>query len=250
VWRDVVDLGTVLRRLAPVRGTRVPAEVALIFDWQAWWVLEAEARPSVDVGYLDQVHALYRALWHAGVAVDVVSPEADLTGQRVVIVPALHMVSDAAAGVVHDFVAGGGTALITFLSGIVDPNDHIRLGGYPGAFRDLLGIWVEEFFPLRANQTVRLDDGTTACVWTELVHLRGAQAVASYRDGPLPGAPAVTRHAFGDGAGWYLATRLDDSGTRRVVRRVLADAGVSSVLDVPPGVRSSAGSATMPPTCS
>ena len=236
VWRDVVDLGAALRRLAPVRGTRVPAEVALIFDWQSWWVLEAQARPSVDVAYLDQVHALYRALWHAGIAVDVVPPEADLTGQRVVVVPALHMVSDAAATRLHDFVAAGGTALITFLSGIVDPNDHIRLGGYPGAFRDLLGIWVEEFFPLRANQTVHLDDGATACVWTELLHLRGAQAVASYRDGPLPGVPAVTRHAFGDGAGWYLATRLDDRGTQRVVQRVLADAGVSSPTAVPRGV--------------
>lgn len=236
VWRDVVDLGAALHRLAPVRGGRVAAEVALVFDWQSWWAMEAAAHPSVDVRYLDQVHALYRALWHAGVAVDVVPPGADLAGRRLVVVPALHMVSDAPAAVLHDFVSAGGTALITFLSGIVDPNDHIRLGGYPGAFRDLLGVWVEEFFPLRADEEVHLDDGATARVWTELLHLRGAEAMACYRDGPLPGVPAITRHAFGDGAGWYLATRLDDRGTQRVVERVLAQAGVSPVLQVPRGV--------------
>ena len=34
-------------------------------------------------------------------------------------------------------------------------DDHVRLGGYPGAFRDLLGIRVEEFFPLAADETAR-----------------------------------------------------------------------------------------------
>jgi beta-galactosidase len=236
VWRDVVKLGTALQRLAPVAGSRVAADVALVFDWESWWTVEADARPSVDVGYLDQAHALYRALWRAGVTVDVVPAGADLGGRRVVVVPALHMVSDDAAARVSDVVAAGGSALITFLSGIVDPNDHIRLGGYPGAFRDLLGIRVEEFFPLPAGRTVRLDDGATARVWTELLHLRGAQAVACYQDGPLPGVPAITRNAFGDGTGWYVATRLDDDGTQRLVERVLDQAGVSPAMAVPRGV--------------
>ncbi|HSK97868.1 MAG TPA: beta-galactosidase [Euzebyales bacterium] len=236
VWRDVTDLGAALGRLGEVRGSRVRADVALLFDWESWWALEAPAHPSVDVSYLDQVHALYRALWHAGVTVDVLAPGADLAGRRLVVIPALHVVSDGAAARVHDLVAAGGSALVTFLSGTVDPNDHIRLGGYPGAFRDLLGIRVEEFFPLRDGQRVRLDDGTGARVWTELLTLRGASAQASYVDGPLPGVPAVTRHAFGEGTGWYVATRLDDDGTRRLVERVLADAGVTPVAGVPRGV--------------
>jgi beta-galactosidase len=236
IWRDVVALGSALRGLTGLRGSRVEAQAAMIFDWQSWWATAAEAHPSVDVTYIDEVLTLYRALWWAGVTVDMVRPGADLTAYRLVLVPALHLVGDDAAGRVHDAVAGGATALITYFSGIVDHNDHIRLGGYPGAFRELLGVWSEEFFPLRRGETVHLDDGATAAVWTELLHLRGAEAITRYRDGPLPGVPAVSRHAVGAGAGWYLATRLDEHATSRLVTRLVAEAGVVPVLDVPAGV--------------
>ena len=46
--------------------------------------------------------------------------------------------------------------MVSFFSGIVDSRDHVRLGGYPGAFRDVLGIVVEEFFPLRTAGSVSL----------------------------------------------------------------------------------------------
>ena len=44
------------------------------------------------------------------------------------------------------------------MSGIVDENLPIRLGGYPGAFRDWLGVIVEEFYPLRKGEQIVLDD--------------------------------------------------------------------------------------------
>ena len=40
---------------------------------------------------------------------------------------------------------GGGHLVTTYFSGIVDEHDHVWLGGYPGALRDLLGIRIEEF---------------------------------------------------------------------------------------------------------
>ena len=106
----------------------------------------------------------------------------------------------------------------------------------PGAFRALLGIRVEEFFPLRRGGSVRLDDGTTADVWTELLHPAGADVVARYVDGPLPGVPAMTRRTVRDGVSWYVGTRLDRPGTYRLVARVLSDAGIHPAREVPPGV--------------
>jgi beta-galactosidase len=113
--------------------------------------------------------------------------------------------------------------LVTYFSGIVDEADHVRLGGYPGAFRDLLGVRVEEFAPLAPGTAVALDDGSTADLWTEVLELRGARAVASYVDGPLPGTPAVTRN----GNAWYVATRLDDAATAALAGRVAREAGVA-----------------------
>ena len=87
----------------------------------------------------------------------------------------------------------GGTLLVTYWSGIVDEHDHVWLGGYPGAFREVLGVRAEEFFPLREGERVSLDDGASADQWTELLHLDGAKAVSSYVDGALAGVPAVTQ---------------------------------------------------------
>src|SRR5207342_3472128 len=121
-------------------------------------------------------------------------------------------------------------------SGIVDENDHVWLGGYPGAYRDVLGVRTEEFFPLRTGEHVALDDGVGADQWTELLHLDGAQAVTSYVDGALAGVPAVTRHDHGAGTAWYVATRLDASSLARLTAQVLERAGVQPVVETQPGV--------------
>jgi beta-galactosidase len=236
IWREVVELGSVLRAIDEVRGTSVVSDVALLFDYPAWWACELDSHPSVDVTYLDQAHRYYRGLWEAGTTVDVVDPETELDGYRLVVVPTLYLVSDAAVRRLEHYVLGGGTVLVTYFSGIVDEADHIRLGGYPGAFRELLGVVSEEFFPLRPGEQVSLDDGAIADVWTELLHLDGAEAVARYVDGPLPGVPAVTRHQSGHGSAWYAATRLDMPAVRRPLERVLDDAGLRPTRPPQPGV--------------
>ncbi|QLQ40093.1 beta-galactosidase [Micromonospora robiginosa] len=236
VFREVCRLGADLRALAEVRGSRVDADVAVLFDYEAWWGVELDSHPSVDVTYTDRVTALHGALWRAGVTADVVHPTADLSGYRLVLVPTLYLTRDATAAALRRFVEAGGTALVTYFSGIVDEHDHIRLGGYPGAFRDLLGVRTEEFFPLRDGETVRLDDGSHADVWTEWLHAEGADVLAAYADGPLPGVPALTRHAVGAGAAWYVGTRLDDAATDGLVARLLAEAGVRPAATAPVGV--------------
>ncbi|MDI5942892.1 beta-galactosidase trimerization domain-containing protein, partial [Micromonospora sp. DH15] len=236
VFREVCGLGADLKALAEVRGSRVDADVAILFDYEAWWGVELDSHPSVDVTYADRLAALHGALWRAGVTADVVHPSTDLSRYRLVLVPTLYLVRDADAEALHGWVAAGGTALVTYFSGIVDEHDHVRLGGYPGAFRELLGIRTEEFFPLREGERVTLDDGSAADVWTEWLHPAGAEVVAAYADGPLPGVPALTRNAVGAGAAWYAATRLDDAGTDRLVARLLAEAGVRPPADAPPGV--------------
>src|SRR5262249_56166681 len=152
VWREVTALSGVLRRAAEVAGTPVAADVALIVDWPARWACDLESHPSGLVRYVDQPLALHRALWNRGVTVDVIGPDADLSFYRLVLVPTLYLVGDATVRALEDFVAAGGHAMITYFSGIVDEDDHIRLGGYPGAFRGLLGIRTEEVFPPAAHE--------------------------------------------------------------------------------------------------
>jgi beta-galactosidase len=161
-----------------------------------------------------------------GVTTDVVAPSAELDRYRLVVVPCLHLVSDQEAAAIHAYAAAGGHVLVTFYSGIVDQDDRIRLGGYPGAFRDLLGVSVEEFVPLPPGHEVSLDTGARAGLWTERLRTTTARPVARYADGPLPGVPAVTRNAYGAGTAWYVATELRPDALRDVVREAGRAAGV------------------------
>lgn len=231
IWREVEQLGATLGRLAEVQGTRVRGQVAMVFDWPARWASELDSHPTQDVTYLDRHRAFYDELWAGGITVDMVPPESDLSAYPLVLVPTLYLTTRASADNIRRYVEAGGTALVTYWSGIVDENDHVLLGGYPGAFRELLGVRTEEFCPLLPGDTIGLAGGlldrTTADVWSERLDCIDAEAISHIADGPLTGVPVLTRRTVGAGTAWYVATRLDRDGTARLVRHLCQSAGVA-----------------------
>jgi beta-galactosidase len=128
--------------------------------------------------------------------------------------------------------------LVQHCAGVVDDRGHARLGGYPAKpLREALGIRVTEHRPLRRNESITLSDGSRAGAWSEAVCAEGAVVLVTYVHGMLAGAPALTRHRFGTGQGWYLSTRLDDAGYAALITRLLAETGVGPELPgLPPGV--------------
>jgi beta-galactosidase len=217
VWREVVALGRHLRALAEVAGSVVTADVAVLLDYPSGWAAEGSAQPSVDMPTFDEIRRWHAALWRRGVTADLAHPAGDLSRYRLVLAPALYLLDDDAAANLARYVTGGGTLLVGPYSGVVDAHDRVRLGGYPGALRDLLGVWVEEYRPLPAGELVRLDDGAAGRAWTEHAHARAATVVARYADGPVAGGPALTHHRVGAGAAWYLGTRLVDRSLDRLL---------------------------------
>ena len=242
LWRDVVELGAELPKLDPLRGIRVVADVAVLWDWPSWWAVELDWRPSVDLDYRDRMAAFYERLWRDHLTVDFAHPEDSLGGYRLVVVPSLYLTTPAAADNLHRYVASGGTLVVSFFSGIVDANDAVHPGGHPGALRELLGLTVEEFLPLRAGETVHLgqpgtEEGSlTGDVWAETVVPLGAETLLSYLDGPATGGPAVTRNAVGAGHAYYVSTRLAAPDLATVLGPAYRDAGIVAPAEVPAGV--------------
>ncbi len=232
IWREVVQLGTDLRKLAEVAGTRAdPAQVALQWGWPSSWAAALDSHPSADVEPRTALRHWHTPLWAANVGVDVVAPGADLSQYRVVITPVQYLMDDATLAGLASYVEGGGTLLATFFSAIVDERDHIRLGGYPGGLRELLGVRIEEFFPLADKASVALSRFGPGRVWSELGRAAGAEIVARYTDGPTAGSPAITRRPVGTGSAWYVGTQLDAAGRRELLDEVLAAAGVRPVVE-------------------
>ena len=233
LFRSVAALGARLRDLAAVAGTaRTPARAAIVFDWPSWWVAEQDSHPSDRLRYKQEALDWYTAFLDLGVRVDVVPAGAALTGYDVVVAPMLHVVPAGLATRLEDFVAGGGHLVTTYFSGIVDEHDHVWLGGYPGALRDLLGIRVQEFLPLLDGERCDLDNGTSGTLWSEPVDIVDpeVEVLVSYRSGEPAGRPAVTRRAVGAGSASYVSTRLGPAGIVPVLSELLERAGVPGDL--------------------
>ncbi|TMR23727.1 beta-galactosidase [Nonomuraea turkmeniaca] len=236
IFREVQAVGEAVARLGELAGSTVTAQVAVLHDSDAWWALESDGLPSADLDYHATLRRAHRALWDAGVTVDFAHPAHDLSRYRLVVAPALFLLSDAGAANLRRYVADGGTLLVQYFNGFADDRLHARLGGYPAMpLREALGIRVEEPRPLRRDERIVLSDGTHGTVWSESLRAEGAEALVTYTHGMLAGEPALTRHHFGAGRGWYLSTRLDDPGYAVLIGRLLDETGVDPEL---PGLES------------
>ncbi|WP_432889458.1 beta-galactosidase [Kribbella sp. CA-245084] len=228
VWREVCALGDGLGRLGEVLGSQVRADVAVLWDWESFWAQDLEWRPSADLSHRERVDTFYDRLWRDGLTVDFAHPSADLSAYKLVVAPASYLLTEVAAGNLRRYVESGGTLVVSYFSAIVDEFDAVHPGGYVAPLRDVLGLTVEEFLPLRAGETVRLTlDGLGGDVWADDVALDGAEVVAAFEDGPGAGKPAITRHALGAGTAWYVATRLGVDELAVVLRKAYQDAGIT-----------------------
>lgn len=238
VWRTTVRLGQILKDVAEVRGSRVQARAAVLYDYPSTWAARLDSHPTDGIDPRTEAIRWHHALNRRGIATDVVDTHDDLARYDLLVIPELYLVTDEAAERIAAAAEAGTTVLITYFSGIVDEHDHVRLGGYPGAFRDLLGVRTEEFWTLQPGERVTLDDGTTATIWSENVRAaEGTQVVRSFAGGVLDGVPALTRRAVGAGEAWYLATRPEDKGLQRIADALIAASGVAPVVpDLPDGV--------------
>ena len=139
-WREIKELGNEIPKLNDLLESKVRAEVAILMDWNNWWALESESKPSNDLKLTPNLLSFYKSFFEKNIPVDIVHPESNLSNYKIVIAPNLYLVNDPAVDNLNRYVKAGGRLLMTFFSGVVDENEHIRLGGYPAPFREMLGI--------------------------------------------------------------------------------------------------------------
>ncbi|MGH3278138.1 MAG: beta-galactosidase [Trebonia sp.] len=234
-WREVAELGNELPRIAALTGTGSRAQIAMYFDWDAWRGLaDTHGLPRNDFDYPALVTEHYRPLLLAQHAVDMVCAESDLGRYRLVIVPNAYLVGMRFTRALDDFVTGGGTLVCSFFSGVVDENNQVRQPAYPGAFRTLIGAYIDEYWPARAEEefSVGFADGTTCTAdwWQESIHPETARVMARFASGDLTGRPAVLANERGAGQVVYIGTRLGRPGLARTLLGAAAGAGISPVV--------------------
>jgi beta-galactosidase len=223
VWPEVAGLGRELARPTPWAAAKVAARAAVIFSWPNWWAVESPVSPAHDLTMRDQLAWMYLPLYRRCVTLDFASPAEALGQYEALLVPSLYLVTEDEAANIRSFVEQGGTAVISFWSGIVDEHDRVHLGPYGGPLRPLIGCDIVDVAPLAPADvaTVEWEDGTTstATFWLDIATERperSAKVLARVTSGPRAGAPAVVQSHFGQGTVYYVGTRLDADGLQRV----------------------------------
>ncbi|MDQ0874942.1 beta-galactosidase [Paenibacillus sp. V4I3] len=246
VFRECAELGSELQKLSDsLLDTRINARVAIVFDWENRWAVELSSGPTVALKYVDEVHKYYDALFQQNIQADLIGTDTDLSDYDIVIAPVLYMVKKGYAKRVEDFVRSGGIFLTTFFSGIVNENDIVSLGGYPGELREVLGIWAEEIdalFPDQSNQIVLKEQwgslsGEYQCgLLCDLIHSEGAEIKAVYGSDFYQGMPALTVNKFGTGQAWYVATSPESSFLQGFLANLCKEKGITAPIPPVPGV--------------
>lgn len=174
-----------------------------------------------------------------------VSFEEDLERYDLVIAPVMYMVKEGQADRLKAFVDKGGTFVTTFFSGIVNENDLVTLGGYPGELRDLVGIWAEEMDalePEKRNEIVLGQpygalQGEYKCqLLFDLIHAETASVLATYGSDFYQGMPVLTRNRYGKGNAYYVASSPDQQFLQDFMQTLLVEKGIKPEMESDPGV--------------
>ncbi|HOP95540.1 MAG: beta-galactosidase [Dictyoglomaceae bacterium] len=250
-FKEIKELGEELKKLGDsVLDGTLKSQVAVLFDWENWWALENAQGPSIAINYVKGVENYYRTLFENQLGVDVIGVEDDFKKYKLIVAPLLYMTKEEVANKIKDYVKDGGVFVTTTLSGIVDENDLVILGGYPGLLKDLLGIWVEEFdaLPPEIKNEIVINEefkkefpkgSYESNITFDVIHLEkdSAKAIGFYKKDYYKGTPCVTVNKYGNGYAYYVGTFASQEFLKDFVQYISKVHNIKPLFkDVPYGV--------------
>jgi beta-galactosidase len=225
-------------------GSTVKPSVAMILSYDSRFAFQIQAN-SPQFSYSAHFHQIHRAFHDHHVPVDVVAPTADLSAYKLVVAPALHVVSEAMAENLKRFVRAGGVLVVTSRTGVKDAANAVIDVPLPGLLAGLCGVEVEEYDSLPAGVRNELElalpelappHPVHASVWCDVLKSNGATVIACYTQDYTAGKPAITVNQFGQGQVVYVGTVGDADLYEALADWLLGLAGVQPILAAPEGV--------------
>lgn len=236
VFRSVQTTGSILQKIDEIAGSTVDASVALIFDWENMWALaDCQGYAKDNKKYFETCYSYHRVFWQRGINCDIVAPNADLSGYKLVIAPMLYLTGADTISNLARYVKNGGTLYGTYMMGTVDKNDLCYLGGIPGGeLKEVFGITAEEIdtlYPQERRYASFHENQHELEDYCETIRLLSAEMLACYTDGYYKDTPAVTSNVYGKGRAIYQACRDTGSLKEQILSQLLGELGIASVVD-------------------
>lgn len=240
-YSDAQALGRDLAAASPVLAGSVPvAQVALLYSFDSRWAIQNQ-RHARGFDYVGHLVDCYRSIFNRNIPVHVIAPDALLDGYKVVVAPALNVLTQVQAEALAAFARAGGHLVITPRSGMKDDANALLPLRQPGWLREAAGAEVEEYYALLESIAIQGEINGACSVWGERIKLldeANTRILAHYGPGFgwLAGQPAVTVHEYGTGKVYLVGAYLDAAGQDELFSLILHNAQIEPIMRTPPGV--------------
>ena len=243
-YQEIKRMGLEMRKIGTqIEATEPQPRVAMLLSYDSRFAFQVQAN-NPRFSYFWHFHELYQAFHGRNIPVDIVDPLSDLSVYRLVIAPALHVLSEAAAENLRRFVAGGGVTVITPRSGVKDETNQVVNQRLPGLLADLCGVQVEEYdsLPLEGANELEFclpelaDLPPIRCeIWCDVLAPVGAEVAARYCQDYYAGRAGITLHHYEKGKAIYVGS-LGRAVATAVCGWAAGLAGVQPILASQQGV--------------
>jgi beta-galactosidase len=242
VYDEARQIGAEFEKAAPaLAGTTIESQVAILHDYESRWTINWQRHNSS----FDPVNALvsyYAPLRALARSVDVVADTAPLSRYKLVVAPALNLLTPDAAKNLEAYVRGGGHLVLTQRSAMKDEDNTLYPERQPGPLAELLGARVEQWYSLDKPVPIDGEWGTGENrVWAEQLSVSSPDTRTLMRygksNGWLDGQPAAVTRSVGKGSITYIGAGLDGKTMKSAARWMMREAGLDPVMsDLPEDV--------------
>jgi beta-galactosidase len=238
---DAQALGCDLAAVAPILVDTVPAgEVAFLYSFDSRWAIQNQCHTR-EFDYVDYFASCYRPFSARNIPTHCLSPDMPLAGYKLVVAPAMNVLTEAQAQTLAGYVYAGGQLVLTPRTGMKDDANALLPMRQPGFLREAAGVEVEEYFALLESVQIQGEIEGKANIWAERVKIldsANTRVLARYGSGLgwLMGYPAITAHPYGAGTVYFVGAVLDKESQDTLFALILQESGIQSPLITPPGV--------------
>jgi beta-galactosidase len=204
----------------------VPAEVALVYDYEAAWTFAIQPQGD-NFDYFGSVLSFYRALRRSGLNIDILPQNAPLDGYKLVMIPPLPIICPKLVESLKRFT---GQALIGPRTGSKTANFQIPPELPPGP--------LQQFMPIRVVRVESLPDFVSLSSTWQSVNYQCHSWLEHVRTDLKPLIQLADGHGivYRNGKVIYLATLPEQSLLDRIVEDLVREEGVK-FSEMPAGVR-------------
>ena len=245
VYDEVKQLGAEFAKTASVlEGTTVESQIAVLHDYSSRWAINWQ-RHNRSFDPTKSLVSFYRPLHGLARSVDVVADTAPLERYKLVVAPALNVLTPAAAKNLEAYVRGGGHLVLGQRSAMKDEDNSLYPQRQPGPLAELLGARVEQFYALEKPVPITGSWGSGEdAIWAEQIGVTSPETQVLMRygksNGWLDGQPAAVTRKVGRGSITYIGAALDDATMTAAAKWMMSESGIDVVMpDLPEGVEMS-----------